>query len=248
MEKIANAPGCARANDLVAFLYDETNEHEGRDFELHLQDCSECKSEFLGFRQIRQSVVAWRDEFLGAIPSSVVGSNTLAVSAELRPVPQEKGSAVAAVRQFFALSPLWMKGVVAFASVLFCVVAFLAVSHLRENPRPASVANERLYTEKELRAKIEERIQSLAHLDGRLAHLDGRKDEVPPAANVVTINRQQGANRRLVRPLVARAFDSPRARQRPLTKSEREQLAADLRLTSPIEEEGLDLFDDTLSK
>ena len=77
MAERASAPGCGRANDLVAFLYDEVNEYETRDFELHLQNCFECKSEFLEFRQIRQSVVAWRDESLSVIPSSVVGSNLL---------------------------------------------------------------------------------------------------------------------------------------------------------------------------
>lgn len=244
MEKRASAPGCARANDLVAFLYDEVNEYEARDFELHLQNCSECKSEFLGFRQIRQSVVAWRDESLSVIPSSVVGSNTLAVSAGFRPVPQKNRSAVAAVREFFALSPLWMKGGLAFASVLFCVVAFLAISHLLEKPQPALVANERLYTERELKAKIEEGIQSLAQLNGR-------KDEVSPAPNVAriaSIDTKQGANRKPVRPFGEPALNSPRARRRPLTKSEREQLAADLRLTSPNDEEGLDLLDDRLSK
>ncbi len=147
---------------------------------------------------------------------------------------------MAAVQQFFALSPLWMKGAVAFASLLFCVLALLAVYHLLEKPPPALVANERLYTEKELKAKTEERIQSLVQLNGR-------KDEGSPAPNVGTINRRQGANRRLVRPFSERAFDSPRARRRPLTKSEREQLAADLRLTSPGVEEGLDLLDDRLS-
>ncbi|MEP6635659.1 MAG: hypothetical protein ABJB97_02960 [Acidobacteriota bacterium] len=240
MAEKASDPGCARTNDLVAFLYDEVNEYEARDFELHVQDCSDCKSEFLEFKQIRQSVVAWREESLNVIPASVVGRNTLAVSAGSRPDPAKNRSAIAAVRQFFALSPLWMKGAVACAFVLFCVVASLAVSHLLENSQRALVANERLYTESELKAKIEERIQSLAQLKLR-------RDEVSPAPNVIRIDRRW-SNRKTVRPFGESAFDSPRARRRPLTKSEREQLAADLRLTSPNDEEGLDLLDDRLSK
>jgi hypothetical protein len=240
MAEKASDPGCARANDLVAFLYDEVNEDEARDFELHLQNCSDCKSQFLEFEHIRQSVVAWRDESLNVIPASVVGRNTQVVSAGFGPVPEKNRSAVAAVRQFFALSPLWMKGAVACAFVLFCVVASLAVSYLLERSQPALVANERLYTERELKAKIEEGIQSLAQLNGR-------RDEVSPAPNVIRIDRR-GSNRRTVRPFGELAFDSPRARRRPLTKSEREQLAADLRLTSPNDEEGLDLLEDRLSK
>ena len=240
MAERASDPGCARANDLVAFLYDEVNEYEARDFELHLQNCSECKSEFLEFRQIRQSVVAWRDESLNVIPASIVGRNTLTVSAGFRQVPEKNRSAVAAVRQFFALSPLWMKGAVACAFVLFCVVASLAVFHVLEKSQQSLVANERLYTERELKAKIQEGIQSLAQANGR-------KDEVSPGPNVVRIDRP-GSNRRTVRPFGEPAFDSSRARRRPLTKSEREQLAADLRLTSPNDEEVLDLLDDRLSK
>ncbi len=238
MANRTSAPGCARANDLVAFLYDEVNEYEARDFELHLQNCSECKSELLGLRQIRQSVVAWRDESLSVIPTSV-GSNTLAVSAGFRPVSQKNRSAVAAVRQFFALSPLWMKGAVAFASVLFCVVASLAVSHLLEDSQPALVASERLYTESELKARIEESVQSLVQLNARNGELS-----LPP--KVGRFDRQRGANRK-PRPFGEAVFDSPRARRRPLTKTEREQLAADLRLTSPNDEEGLDLLGDRLS-
>lgn len=241
MAERASAPGCARANDLVALLYDEINEDEARDFELHLQNCSECKLEFLGFRQLRQSIVAWRDDSLSVIPTSVVGRNSLSVSAGLGPVSQKNRSAVFAVQQFFALSPLWMKSAVAFASVLFCIVASLAVFHLLEKSPPALVASERLYTEGELKAKIAEGIQSLAQPDVR-------NGGGSPAPNVVRIGRQQEGNRRPVRPFGVPVFDSPRALRRPLTKSEREQLAADLRLTSPDDEEGLDLLDDRLSK
>lgn len=241
MRERASERGCARANDLVAFLYDEIDEQEVRDFELHLQNCSECTLELRGFRQMRQSIVAWRDECLSVTPASLVGRHAVDVSVSSELVLPNKRSAVAAVRQFFALSPLWLKGAVAFASVLFCVVAALAVSQLLQRSQPATVAIEKLYTEKELEAKIEERMQSLAQLSGRT-------NEVTLATKVNINNKRQASNSKAVRRFGNPVFNNPSARRRPLTKSEREQLAADLRLTSAENEETLDLLDDSLSK
>lgn len=242
MEERTSAMVCERADDLVAFLYNEVNEREAHNFELHLHNCAECSSDLIEFRQLRESVVGWRNEALGVVPASVVASNTVAVSANFRPVQKKKASAIAAVREFCALSPLWLKSGVAFASLLFCIVAFLAVSRLLENPQPALVRGEKLYTEKELKTKIEEGVEL------KLAELNSRQEEVFRAPIMVQDKRPEGSNKSVIRRSSERAGDSPQARRRPLTKSEREQLAADLRLTSPNEEDGLDLLDDRLNK
>ena len=241
MEKITSTLVCERAEDLVAFLYNEVNEREAHDFELHLHNCAECTSALLEFRQLRESVVAWRNEALGVVPASAVASNTVAVSANFRSVQKEKASAIAAIREFCALSPLWLKAGVAFASLLFCIVALLAVSRLLEKRQPALVRSERLYTEKELKTKIEEGVEL------KLAELNSRQEEVR-APIMVQDKRPEGSSKNVIRRSSERASDSPQARRRPLTKSEREQLAADLRLTSPNEEDGLDLLDDRLNK
>ena len=235
-----NASGCDHANELVAFLYDEVNEADARAFELHLQSCSECKADFVGLRQIRQSVWAWRDDCLGINSSSVVDRNVVEVSATTTFNPQKNRSAIAAVQQFFAFSPLWMKGAVALASLLFCVAAAVALSHLLENSQPPMVATEKLYTEKELQAKIEERMQSLPKVDDA-------KDVTMPATNAERTSKEAVRIRKPVRRFSETVADSRGARRRPLTKTEREQLAADLRLTSTVDDEGLDLLDDKLN-
>ena len=40
MNEMNNSPNCERASDLIAFLYNEADERERRDFELHLNECA----------------------------------------------------------------------------------------------------------------------------------------------------------------------------------------------------------------
>lgn len=125
MEEEVNAPACERADDLIAFLYGELNDDQAQTFQRHMHGCNSCSGELAAFSGIRRSVVAWRDESLGGI-----SSRTAAPYATAAGVSQEKPSALAALREFFNLSPLWMKGAVAFATVLFCIFAGLAVARL----------------------------------------------------------------------------------------------------------------------
>ena len=45
MDRIADAAICERGNDLIEFLYGEIDERATRDFERHLLNCADCKSE-----------------------------------------------------------------------------------------------------------------------------------------------------------------------------------------------------------
>src|SRR6185503_16194146 len=122
MNEIQNSPGCERASELIAFLYGEADEHEVRDFRLHLQQCGGCREEVASFGDVRQSITAWRDEALAGF-----------VSTPLTAQPRTK-SALAALRQFFDLSPLWLKGATALAAVTFCVLAGLALFKTSQAP------------------------------------------------------------------------------------------------------------------
>lgn len=68
MKEEVLAPGCERENDLIAFLYGELDPAERTAFRDHMQDCRSCSLEFAEFTNIRESVVAWRNEALGASP------------------------------------------------------------------------------------------------------------------------------------------------------------------------------------
>ena len=115
MNEMNNSPSCERASDLIAFLYNEANESEKRDFELHLKECAGCREEVASFGLVRESITAWRDEALSGFVSTPLAATAT------------KKSALAALRQFFDLSPLWLKGATAFAVVAFCVLAALAI-------------------------------------------------------------------------------------------------------------------------
>ena len=93
---------CERSEELIGFLYGDLSELEARRFERHLNECAVCETELAAFGQIRQSIVEWRDETLGLapLPSAAVES-----SAILQPQRSER-SAIAALREFFAPSPL----------------------------------------------------------------------------------------------------------------------------------------------
>ncbi len=237
MSKISDAPRCERENDLIAFLYGEIDERAARDFERHLLNCAECESELGAFKQIRSSVVDWRQATVGAATAtSVSASPAVGRASDLG-----KPSAMAAFRQFFDLSPLWMKGSIAFASVLFCVVSALALAHLFENPKTVVTGDEQRYTEKELQAKIQDALKS---------RVEDRETQKPtlPSSVAGNNNQQLKLQRRGPNRSSERVGAIPKVGRGPLTKSEREQLAADLRLIIPQDEMDLDLLSDGINQ
>jgi hypothetical protein len=242
MGKNVIAPSCERGNDLIAFLYAEIDGSEERDFKHHMQYCAACKSAFAAFRGIRESVVAWRQESLEVVLSPSVVAETGVAPTILSRFGSRKPSALAAIREFFALSPLWMKGALAFASVLFCLFAVLAVARLRETPKaPVAVAgNNKVSAGKEPNAINEQPAQKQF---GEITATQTPKTAVvpdnPPRRNMV---------RRVPNGSIEFVYNLTPKTRRPLTKAEREQLAADLRLISPKDDADLDLLGDRLNR
>src|SRR5258705_13346805 len=145
---------CGRENDLIGFLYGELNEVDSIAFQRHLNDCATCNAELADFGEVRESVVAWRNESLGSVafPAQVTSSSHTEA-------PRATPSAVAALREFFNLSPLWMKGAVAFAAILFCVFAGLALARLREASPVAVTPVVNSTSPEELKALVDQRVQ-----------------------------------------------------------------------------------------
>lgn len=232
MEERINSRICERGDDLIAFLYHETSEREAQDFERHLAKCSECERELAAFREIRDGVAAWRQESLGILPVRAYESS----SPEFRRF--DKPSALVAIRQFLELSPLWLKGAVAFAAVLFCAAAVLMVASLGEKPESTVVRDGRVYSDQELKAKVEEGIQArLRELDAQRRNTAMEESQRPP---VIVQNEKPR--------LREAAGYKAKTRRAPLTRSEREQLAADLRLISPKDDSDLDLLVEELNR
>src|SRR4030095_2124597 len=107
--------------DLVTYLYGEGSEADALDFSRHLQQCDACRGEFQGFNQVHDSIQLWRNEALGAsINLSEVATEPATASRQF--VRPRKLSAMAALREFFSVSPLWLRGATVFAALLLCVL------------------------------------------------------------------------------------------------------------------------------
>ena len=105
---------CARADDLVAYLYGEATQAEAKDFEAHAQHCDSCRMELAAFGQVRGSIREWR-QLIFSSPALADPSVTLS-HIDGAP-PSRQRSALAAIREFFALSPMWMRAATVAASV-----------------------------------------------------------------------------------------------------------------------------------
>jgi hypothetical protein len=224
---------CERAEELIAFLYGEANEQEARNFERHMQGCVACKQEFASFGNVHNSMLVWRNEMLGAFAPA---------SERLLEKKVKRSSAIDALREFFSLSPLWLKASVAAASVLFCVMAGLTLMPSRETP-PIANSNQRFYSEEEVNrivnSRVEQKVEELA-AKATVQPQVVRPGGTPPM-------KRDGSKRRFIRPAVATVAVNSNNR-RPLSKAERAQLAADLRLVDASEDTDLDLLGDRLSR
>ena len=234
-----DAPSCGHENDLVSFLYGELSDSEKKLFESHMHACRLCQMQTGELNSIRESVAAWRDESLGRAAVTVSETSRLA--------NQPRSSALAAFRAFFDLSPFWMKGAFGFAAMLFCILAVLAVARLRNAPEvTATNASSQAYSQQELKALVEKGVQE------ELARRQVAEKPTTPSSQESAALKDKTARPRSRGLLnqsneVAANARNEKAR-RPLSKSEREQLAADLRLVSSRNERGLDLVDDQINQ
>ena len=219
MKEKQNSPVCAEATNLIAFLYGEATDAEVRNFELHLEECQACAQELASFGLVREAIVTWRDEALSVF------------SATAPPVQTHRKSALAAFRQFFELSPLWLKSATAFAAVVFCVLTGLAMVQISREDRSASIPaiKNSTYTQQDVDRIVNE---ALAKHELKTPAVEIQAAaKLPERKNAGSISR-------------ATATKS----QRPLSRAEREQLAADLRLLSNANDLNLNLLGDLINE
>src|SRR5712692_9679951 len=135
MRNINERPICHRAEDLVTYLYGEATQAEARDFSDHLEQCESCKAEFAVFRHVHDSILEWRSEALGTATRPVLPAPREIVPTALLVHGSTRLSAIAALRQFFAVSPLWLPGAAGIAFVLLFMLLGLSAARLFQKPR-----------------------------------------------------------------------------------------------------------------
>lgn len=229
---------CGRQDDLVAFLYGELSEGEARTFKQHADVCAGCRAELASFSEVRESVVNWRNESLAGFVSPARVRSFAETDRQAH-----KTSALAAFREFFSLSPLWLKGAVAFASLLFVAFAGLAIARLGQTPPvKVVVAPAAGPSQEELNAQVEKRVQEeLKRIN------DSRKPATDSPLLVNGSAPKRFVKRSPNRSELAGNVIEQKAR-RPLSKTEREQLAADLRLVTAKSDSELELLDDSINQ
>ncbi|MDQ3684047.1 MAG: zf-HC2 domain-containing protein [Acidobacteriota bacterium] len=115
---------CSRAEEVVAYLYGETNDGEAARFTQHLAACASCRNEVAAFGVVRERIGEWRAEAVRLTPSLGM-SDAISPTPELAKAPARRRSAGAALREFFALSPWWMQAGTTAAALVLCVLAAL---------------------------------------------------------------------------------------------------------------------------
>lgn len=234
-----NAQPCERTDDLISFLYGELGEAEHRSFDQHRANCPSCDSEIRALGPIRRSMVAWRDQFLGLHTEAEV-RNQILVTVEKQP-----RSTLAALRGFFELSPLWLKGATAAATVLFCLLAGVGTAGLLEDSSnawipPVAVSTSDWKLEADRQRLIEEEIQK--RLEAAVAGMNQPAHSIPSRGFRSGQTSAVALSERKNYPIPNHDL------RKPLTRAERERLAADLRLIPDEDEDLLQLLGDRIER
>lgn len=119
--------GCGRGEELVAYLYGEASKEEAALFRRHLDACAVCREELAAFGNVREAVGAWHAEALGTVPSLNI-EEALAPAAQVLPAAPRVRSARAALREFFSLSPLWLRAGAFAAALAVCALVALTLA------------------------------------------------------------------------------------------------------------------------
>jgi negative regulator of sigma E activity len=136
-----NFEPCARAEEMVAYLYGEASQTEARDFERHVQRCASCRAETAAFGDVREAIGEWRQQSLGTLYSPALEANDVIAFASPREASKQRRSAFAALSEFFTLSPVWMRAATVAVALIFCALVVIAIAHFREQAKVVVAEN-----------------------------------------------------------------------------------------------------------
>ncbi|MEP6706045.1 MAG: hypothetical protein ABJC05_00920 [Pyrinomonadaceae bacterium] len=230
MRENTDRPICHRADDMMAFLYDEASPAEAEEFAGHMGLCAACRTEFSVFNQVRESMSLWRTEVLGMAGPSESGAAPGSPRSLAAGRVGRRLSAWAAVREFFVVSPVWLRGATALATLLLCVLGALFAARMLK-------PSQQLYTEQELNAKVEKLVDQRTKEKESAAGLAGK--ESPQRSQPENSSRALEASANEPQPPGVRPRSVSKSSRPFLSRAEREQLAADLGLKPGTDEENI---------
>ncbi|MBV8855684.1 MAG: zf-HC2 domain-containing protein [Acidobacteria bacterium] len=146
--------GCERGEELVAYLYGEATKEETALFRRHLDACAVCREELAAFGGVREAVGAWRAEALGTVPSLNIEEALAPAARTLSSAPRSR-SARAALREFFSLSPLWLRAGACAAALAVCALLALTLARAEVRWGSDGIAFRAGASEKVVRERVE---------------------------------------------------------------------------------------------
>jgi hypothetical protein len=167
--------GCERGEELVAYLYGEATKEEAALFRLHLDECAVCREEFAALGGVRAGLSAWRAEALGTIPSLNI-EEALAPAHELQTANTRRRSARAALREFFSLSPLWLRAGAFAATLAVCGLVALTLARAEVRWGADGLAFRAGVTERVVKERVEVPVQG-GYTDEQVNAIVARKVE-----------------------------------------------------------------------
>jgi anti-sigma factor RsiW len=253
MEEREHISECKFSEGLISYLYGEITPADSRKFEAHLGTCQTCCAEFAEFTQVRDRVGEWRTRTLDLVtiaPSWVEPAGPTLQGSAAR---GETRSAMAALREFFSLSPLWLRGATVAAALIFCALAFFALSRLADNRTVVVNPTRTLPSDSEIAKQVEERALELAGNRKNLANGDAgdleEREQVaslePEATSVTPQVARHRIKRQLGLPL--NTFSRELATLRS-DEVENQRLMSDLGLTAARDEERVPRLSDLLDE
>lgn len=198
MKETTNINDCGRAEELIAYFYGEANSAERASFGTHLARCGACRDELADFGQVRAALGEWRAEILNPAPL-LSSARPVAPHArrEHERVALPRRSALSALREFFTLSPLWLRAGTVAAALVVCALAALAIANAelrwdssgglafstglnhKTKSAPTSQVDApavKLYTQAEMSRLAAERDAAVRELEDTRAQLDDSRE------------------------------------------------------------------------
>ncbi|MGH9897811.1 MAG: hypothetical protein ACRD63_08970 [Pyrinomonadaceae bacterium] len=123
-----NTAGLTTDEQLISYVYDEVDVAQRTLFEKKMAQSPALCKEVLALREVKTEVGAWRSQVMDSFDGLEMPFENAAVPVQVVKQVERKRSAMAALKAFFELSPIWMRAGVTFASLLFCALTIFTFS------------------------------------------------------------------------------------------------------------------------
>jgi len=230
---------CGRGEELVAYMYDEAQPAEARTFERHLDACAACREELAAFGSIREGVGEWRAAVLKGAPGVALAGELARPSSQAAPRPERDWRrALAALREFFTRSPVWLQAGTMAATLVVCALAALAVaraevrwdeSGLAVNAGPGTRSPANVPPAPVERSDTRQEVEQLnARLSATSQQLEETRTQLQTAQRQIALAGVEANNTPVVGDAAARNEPKRKRRATPAPRSEEAKLSRDL--------------------